>query len=138
MAAEKHSGYVGGTKSGRRKGLPFVFRATESCLLGIMFALIAAPVVANAPRRRENRRRSPLICSATTPTQATGAPKWNSKWPTGIPPEMGGHVMPDGRVAPVSKSTGCGTGPKHTFLYHEAETDSKVEVRAVQHEKQNG
>jgi hypothetical protein len=41
----------------------------------------------------------------------------------------GGHVMPSGLVAPLSKSTGCGTGAKIPFQYHSKETDVVVQVR---------
>lgn len=38
--------------------------------------------------------------------------------------------MPDGKIAPLSKSTGCGTGAVHCFQYHQKESDVKVEVGA--------
>ena len=41
-----------------------------------------------------------------------------SRWPTGIPPVMGAHLMPSGDVAPISTSTGVATGPKHEFQYY--------------------
>lgn len=96
-----------------------------------MFALPVNAAVAAAPLRRQHRasRRVSPVCSATTPG---AAPVWNSKWPTGVPPEMGGHKMPDGTIAPLSKSTGCGTGLAHCFQYHKEETDVKLEVTRAQ------
>lgn len=95
-----------------------------------MFALTSTALPgAVAQRQRQQRRsRTAPVCSASPATPAA-APKWNSKWPTGIPPEMGGHKMPSGQIAPLSKSSGCGTGLPHFFQYHEKETDVKVEVR---------
>lgn len=41
-----------------------------------------------------------------------------SKWEKGVPPVMGGHLMPSGAVAPISTSSGAGTGAPHQFQYH--------------------
>lgn len=40
-----------------------------------------------------------------------------SRWQTGVPPVMGAHLMPSGDVAPLSMSTGEGTGVPHMFKY---------------------
>jgi len=50
----------------------------------------------------------------------------NGKWANGIPPVMGAHLMASGSVAPISTSTGCGTGVKHVFQYHEAEGEGVI------------
>jgi hypothetical protein len=53
-----------------------------------------------------------------------------SQWPTGVPPQMGGHLMASGNYAPVSTSTTCGTGALHMFQYYDAENNSvDVNVR---------
>jgi len=52
----------------------------------------------------------------------------NSQWPTGVPPQMGGHLMPSGTYAPLSFSTGCATGIPHLFKYHENDTETAVKV----------
>jgi hypothetical protein len=55
----------------------------------------------------------------------------NSQWPTGVPPQMGGHLMASGDYAPVSTSTTCGTGAVHIFQYYEDDmTNTDVKVRA--------
>ncbi|CAL5229687.1 g13056 [Coccomyxa viridis] len=41
-----------------------------------------------------------------------------SRWPKGIPPVMGAHLMPSGEVAPISTSKGAGVGGvPHKFMY---------------------
>mmetsp|Transcript_20723 Transcript_20723/g.28691 ORF Transcript_20723/g.28691 Transcript_20723/m.28691 type:complete len:388 (+) Transcript_20723:44-1207(+) len=52
----------------------------------------------------------------------------NSQWPTGIPPEMGGHRMPSGMYAPTSVSKGSGTGERHMFQYQDPVTDADVVI----------
>ena len=66
--------------------------------------------------------------AAAAPPAEFHAGRSNSKWETGIPPEMGGHVMASGIVAPVSRSTGAGTGAKIPVDYHTAETDVSVQA----------
>ena len=70
-------------------------------------------------RRNSSRRALP----------STTALHPNSKWPTGVPPAMGEHVMPSGKTAPPSHSTTVATGVPHLFRYHDAETDTRVEAR---------
>jgi hypothetical protein len=54
----------------------------------------------------------------------------NSQWPTGVPPQMGGHLMASGDYAPTSTSTTCGTGAVHMFQYYDDEmTNLDVQVR---------
>ena len=92
-------------------------------------ALLGAGAAAASRRRRGHaslRAPAAVTASAGGPT-----PPWNSKWPTGIPPEMGGHKMASGTVAPLSRSTGAGTGAKIPFAYHDTDTNASVEVRAA-------
>jgi 6-phosphogluconolactonase len=51
------------------------------------------------------------------------------RWPEGIPPAMGGHFMPSGELAPLSKSKGPGVdiAPLY-FTYPDATTDTQVIV----------
>lgn len=50
----------------------------------------------------------------------------NGQWPTGVPPEMGGHTMPSGDEAPLSTSTTVGTGVD--MIYHYADEAAGVSV----------
>lgn len=51
------------------------------------------------------------------------------RWPDGIPPAMGGHFMPSGELAPLSKSKGPGVdiAPLY-FTYPDTTTDTAVIV----------
>ena len=51
------------------------------------------------------------------------------RWPEGIPPAMGGHFMPSGDLAPLSKSKGPGVdiAPMY-FTYPDATTETQVIV----------
>lgn len=51
------------------------------------------------------------------------------RWPEGIPPAMGGHFMPSGELAPLSKSKGPGIdiAPMY-FTYPDTTTDTQVVV----------
>ena len=74
--------------------------------------------------------RAAAVAADAAPA-AFNAGRSNSKWETGIPPEMGGHLMPSGVVAPTSRSTGAGTGAKIPINYHAAETDVSVQVGGI-------
>lgn len=50
----------------------------------------------------------------------------NGKWENGIPPVMGAHLMASGSVAPISTSTGCGTGEVHEFQYRKVEGEGTI------------
>lgn len=51
----------------------------------------------------------------------------NSKWPTGVPPDMGGHKRPDGLFTPPSQSTSSFVGNvPHEFQYYEDGYDFTV------------
>ena len=82
-------------------------------------------------RARPGLRLGPLRgrpCTASVDSSPRKHP--NSQWPTGVPPRMGEHVMPSGVTAPLSTSTGVGTGPPHLFQYTNQEAPVTVEVRA--------
>jgi 6-phosphogluconolactonase len=50
-----------------------------------------------------------------------------TRWPKGIPPVMGAHLMDSGEVAPVSTSKGAGLGGlPHQFHYADKEVDADV------------
>jgi len=49
-----------------------------------------------------------------------------SRWPQGIPPVMGAHLLESGAVAPLSTSKGPGTGEPHKFFYPEGPADVGV------------
>jgi len=51
----------------------------------------------------------------------------HTRWPKGIPPVMGAHLMPSGVVAPISTSGGAGVGNvPHEFQYHTEVTDAGI------------
>ena len=68
------------------------------------------------------------VC-VTTATTSLPAGHQNSKWPTGVPPQMGGHYLPSGNYAPISQSTTSGTGKPHQFQYYDDDQDVDVLVR---------
>ena len=84
-----------------------------------------------ARRGRAGGRRGPARGAAVAAAGASLPPgHQNSKWPTGVPPVMGEHLMPSGLTAPISRSTGPGTGIKHLFSYPtDAGAAVQVEVR---------
>lgn len=83
-----------------------------------------------AARFRQSAVR--VAADAAAPAAPAGGRKHpNSQWPTGVPPKMGEHVLASGRTAPVSVSTGCGTGAPHMFQYHAAQTPVNVEARPL-------
>jgi hypothetical protein len=99
-------------------------------------ALLPSSLVAPAPAARRSRAaaasalRPRAVAANGAPAAASGARRHpNSQWPTGVPPRMGEHVMPSGRVAPPSVSTTVKTGVPHLFQYHNEETPVSVEAR---------
>ena len=60
-----------------------------------------------AKAKKEKKEPWPLSRN-TNPVSTTGRTHFNiikrSQWPTGVPSVMGGHVMPSGKVAPVTQS----------------------------------
>lgn len=61
------------------------------------------------------------------------------RWPDGIPPAMGGHFMPSGELAPLSKSRGPGEdiAPLY-FTYPGNETDTDVIIHENAFSASNG
>lgn len=61
------------------------------------------------------------------------------RWPTGIPPAMGGHFMPSGELAPLSKSKGPGIdiAPQY-FTYPSGESEVEVIVHESEFSAANG
>mmetsp|Transcript_19712 Transcript_19712/g.43084 ORF Transcript_19712/g.43084 Transcript_19712/m.43084 type:complete len:365 (-) Transcript_19712:592-1686(-) len=72
--------------------------------------------------------RAPVKVQCTLMQNGAADGQLNSKWPKGIPPQMGGHLMPSGQYAPLSNSSGCATGPPHLYQYHDTETNTSVRV----------
>lgn len=93
------------------------------------------PPGALRPTRAAGSRRCVRPRAAAAPPPLLHS---NSRWPTGVPPRMGEHVMPSGRVAPASTSTTSGTGFPILFAYHSQETAVSVEARGARPEAGRG
>ncbi|KAG2488167.1 hypothetical protein HYH03_013310 [Edaphochlamys debaryana] len=63
----------------------------------------------------------------------------NGRWPNGIPPVMGSHLMASGVISPVSVSKGPGIDiTEHQFQYHDTETDAVIELYVTPEKAQAG
>ncbi len=63
----------------------------------------------------------------------------NGRWPNGIPPVMGAHLMASGVVSPISVSKGPGIDvTPHPFQYHETDTDVTVLLYVTAEKAQAG
>eukprot|EP00239_Pterosperma_sp_CCMP1384_P001935 CAMPEP_0197849678 /NCGR_PEP_ID=MMETSP1438-20131217/12868_1 /TAXON_ID=1461541 /ORGANISM="Pterosperma sp., Strain CCMP1384" /LENGTH=383 /DNA_ID=CAMNT_0043462461 /DNA_START=65 /DNA_END=1216 /DNA_ORIENTATION=- len=99
----------------------------------------ATPSKAVSTVALRSRRAVQTVSVAASKPEADFPPgHQNSQWPTGIPPVMGGHVMPSGEVAPKSESTGPGTGAIHMFQYYDSGKDFTILVHKDEAEVASG
>jgi len=99
---------------------------------------LAKGAAAQSLRARAAVRAAPMKVCVTTATTSLPAGHQNSKWPTGVPPQMGGHYLPSGNYAPISQSTTSGTGKPHQFQYYDDDQDVDVLVYRSSMDAQQG